>query len=95
MGAGGFIGGKPLTDLGGRGTSIRDALELAADALTDGQPVPDEAATLLAKPAIPHRLYTTIGNLSWYHTAWKQGTVRRLHDQPFTGADTWRGSTAP
>lgn len=83
MGGGGVVHGVPLNEHGPRADGIRRALDLAADALATGRPVPDQAADLLAKPVIPHRLYTLMGNTGWLLTAWKLGTLRRLHDQPF------------
>ena len=95
MGGGGVVHGVPLTEHGGRATGIRRALDLATEALVAGQSVPDEAAELLAKPVIPHRLYTTMGNLGWYRTAWKLGTYRHLRDRPFARQHTGGGLQTP
>ena len=84
MGGGGVVHGTPLAESGNVTSGIRRALELAADALAAGESVPDEAVSLLAQPAIPARLYTAVGNVGWYGTAWRQHTLRRLHDRPYS-----------
>lgn len=83
MGGGGVVHGLPLDQHGPRAEGIRNALAMTADVLATGLPVPDEAAELLARPAIPPRLYTVLGNIGWHATSWRAGTHRYLHDRPF------------
>ena len=82
LGGGEALGGKPLESLGEMVRHVRRGLDLAAEALLDGQPVPEEAQALLARPMIPSRVYTFLGNIGWVRTARRLGTVRRLGDRP-------------
>jgi hypothetical protein len=82
LGGGEALAGKPLESLGGMVRHVRRGLDLAAEALLDGQPVPEEAQALLARPIIPSRLYTLLGNIGWRRTARRLGTSRRLGDRP-------------
>jgi hypothetical protein len=82
LGEGESLGGRTLESLGGRVRHVRRGLDLAADALAGGRPVPEEAQALLARPMIPARLYTLLGNLGWLRAARRQGALRRLGDRP-------------
>jgi multimeric flavodoxin WrbA len=82
LGGGETLGGKPLESLGGMTRHVRRGLDLAAEALLDGRSVPEEARALLARPMIPSRLYTLIGDIGWFRVARRKKTVRRLWDRP-------------
>ena len=81
-GGGEAIKGRPLEELGGQTRSLRQGLDLAAEALLAGRTVPEEAQALLARPFVPSRLYTAIGTIGWLRAARRQGTLRRLRDRP-------------
>jgi hypothetical protein len=83
QGAGGMFNGQSLAEAGGRGYATRQALDLAAGALVTGLPIPDEATAQMAQPAIPAAVYTMLGNLGWWRTAWRHGAYRHLYDRPF------------
>ena len=95
MGEGGVIHGLSLDERGGIAASVRHALDLTADALAVGLPIPQEAVEILAKPLIPTRLYTTIGNLGWRQTGWKQGTYRHLPRPALRMTASGRGCADP
>lgn len=61
----GIVNGVPLEDLGGRAAQIRAALDMAAQALTEGESIPQTARDLLAKPVIPNWLYVLMGQIGW------------------------------
>lgn len=82
LGGGGAINGKPLQKLGGMLGKVRKALELTAEALTVGQPVPEQADELMSKPLVPGWLYLFIGNLMWKIQAKKNGIAKQLNDRP-------------
>ncbi len=82
LGGGEAIGGRPLEEVGGMTRHVRRGLDLAAEALLAGRPIPEEAQALLARPMIPSRLYTFIGDIGWLKAARRQGTLRRLRDRP-------------
>ena len=84
LGAGeGIVHGIPLNELGGRATLLKQALDLAADALANGQPIPASARDLLAKPMIPNWMYTTQGRFGWLQRAKQYGTEKELKRQPY------------
>ncbi len=82
FGGGEAIHGRPLEELGGHTRNLRRGLDLAAEALLAGRAVPGEAQELLARPAIPHRLYTALASMGWLRTARRHGALRRLGDRP-------------
>jgi len=88
LGAGeGVVHGRPVDELGGRGTSIRRALDLAAAALAADRPIPTEAVDLMARPAIPKRVYTLVGGYGWRRLADRNGVRAHLRDRPYQDAE--------
>ena len=83
MPAGGMLNGQPMSKMKGRMRSAAGALDLAADALAAGRPVPDEAVQLMAKPAIPRIAYRFIANWGWRSQAKKAAGGTPLDAQPF------------
>jgi hypothetical protein len=86
LGGGEVIGGRPLAEVGGIAHNVRHALDLTADALRAGEPVPDEAVRLMARPLIPARLYTLLGNLGLKRDARANGVREELDARPFEHA---------
>jgi NAD(P)H-dependent FMN reductase len=84
MGMGEAIGGRPLEKAGRMLRKVRTALDMAAATLAEGQPVPAEAARVMAKPLLPSWLCMFIGNLRWKRVAKKQG-AGRLDARPHEG----------
>lgn len=85
LGAGeGMIHGTPLNELDGRVVPLKKALDLAAEALAQGQPIPQEAQKLLAKPFIPGWMYRWMGIFGWRQQAKQYGMERSLRRQPYT-----------
>ena len=87
MGMGPAIDGRPLAKAGRVGKNARDALSLAADALSKGRSVPEEAIKRMAEPPIPIRLYTMIGNRTWKKMASQYGMADELKARPFATAE--------
>lgn len=84
LGAGeGMIHGTPLNELDGRVIPLQKALDLAAEALSQGQPIPEEVQKLLAKPFIPGWLYRLVGVYGWRQQAKPYGMERNLKRQPY------------
>lgn len=86
LGQGGAISGRPLAAVGGMARHVMCALDLTADALALGEPVPAAAVTLMAKPMMPAFFYTLMGNLGWHLQARTQGAFGHLRAQPLTDA---------
>ena len=84
LGAGeGIVHGSSLNELDGRAIPIKKSLELAADALADGEAIPQSAIDLLAKPIIPNWAYVLFGQLGWRSGAKQYGMQYQLKRQPY------------
>jgi multimeric flavodoxin WrbA len=83
IGMGGAISGKPVEKLGGMARNLRQALDLAAAALAEGRPVPEEAVALAAKPFMPQWMYVLAAHLGWRLQARPHKAGRRLRDKPY------------
>jgi hypothetical protein len=88
LGAGeGMVHGTPLHELDGRVIPLKKALDLAAETLAKGQPIPEEAQRLLAKPFIPPWLYRWMGVYGWRRQAKQYGMERNLKRQPYASKE--------
>ncbi len=79
----GMVNGTPLKELDGRAIPIRSALDLAAEALVKGSPIPETARAMLAKLSIPNWLYKFFGGWGWKQTAKRYGAQNRLRSRPY------------
>ena len=79
----GLVHGAPLKDLDGRALPIKESLKLAAEALVSGNPIPQSASNLMAKPIIPIWLYRLFGGFGWKQAAKKYGVEKQLRKQPY------------
>ena len=78
----GLVHGTPLNEMSGPAIPIKKSLEIAAEALSNGQPIPQSARDLLAKPVIPNWLYKMFGGFGWKQSAKKFG-VKDLSSRPY------------
>jgi multimeric flavodoxin WrbA len=84
LGAGeGIVHGIPLNELDGRAIPLKKSLDLAAEALANGNPIPQSARDLLAKPIIPNWMYTLQGQFGWTQYAKQYGMEKELKRQPY------------
>jgi len=83
LGMGEAIGGRPLKEAGGMVRHVVKALDLAADALAAGLPLPEGAVRLMAKPFLPRWLYILMGNRGWKRRARKHGVSSSLDARPY------------
>ena len=83
LGGGEAIRGRALEKAGGPARKPRKALDLAAQALAIGQPIPETAVKLMASPAIPGFAYRLIGSLGWKLRARRLGTTTPLDAKPY------------
>jgi hypothetical protein len=81
----GIVHGMPLNELGGRAFPIRHSLEVAAQALAAGKPIPQEATTLMGKPGVPAWLYKLVGGYGWKQQARKYHVQNQLRARPYQG----------
>ncbi len=88
LGAGqGLIHGVPLNELDGRANPLKSALNLAAEALAQGTPLPANLQELLAKPFIPAWLYRSMGSFGWKGQARKWGVKKSLRRKAYQTND--------
>jgi multimeric flavodoxin WrbA len=78
LGGGEMVHGMPLNELDGRAIPIKNALELAANALADGNTIPRQAQNLLDKPLLPAWIYRFLGGFGWKEQAKKYGAQNLL-----------------
>jgi multimeric flavodoxin WrbA len=79
----GLVGGTPLKDLDGRAIPIKQALEISATTLANGQPIPQSARDILARPIIPNWLYKMFGGFGWKQAAKQYGVKKQLRAKPY------------
>lgn len=79
----GLVHGIPLNEMDGRAIPLKRSLEIAAEALTAGQPIPQLARDLLAKPVIPNWMYKLFGGYGWKHQAKQYGVQKILKRKPY------------
>ena len=78
-----MVHGVPLNELDGRVTPLKKALDLAAEALAQGESIPQKAQELWAKPFIPGWMYRLMGVYSWRQQAKQYGMETNLKRQPY------------
>ena len=81
LGGGGALNGAPLT--GRRTAPLRRALEMAANTLAEGRPIPTAAQELFDAWKISQLAYRLVGNVGWYFTARPYGAWRSLKQRPY------------
>ncbi len=82
IGMGGMISGAPLHKLGSMVQKLTGALDLSAEAIKSGEPLPEEAVKIAASPLIPHWLYRLMGNIGWKMQARKFGVGNKINSRP-------------
>ena len=84
LGAGeGLVHGAALNEMDGRAEALKQALNLAAEALAGGQAIPEKAQSFLNKPFIPSWLYRLMGSFGWDQQAKQWGVAGKLKKQPY------------
>ena len=83
MGGGEMISAQPLSELGGRVRGKTKALEIAADALAQGDLMPENAVASMSKLGVPRWMYLWIANRRWKRKAKKNIAIKKMYDQPF------------
>lgn len=84
LGAGeGIVHGAPLNELDGRAIPLKNALNLAAESLARGRPIPPAAQKFLARPLIPAWLYRFVGTFGWRQQAKRWGMEGRLNHRAY------------
>lgn len=79
----GLVHGVPLNEMDGRAIPLKKSLELAAEALANGKPIPQSARDLLTRPIIPNWMYKLFGGFGWKQQAKQYGMEKNLKRQPY------------
>jgi hypothetical protein len=83
LAAGGMLNGQPLAKMKGMMRSAVQALDLSAEELAAGRPVPDEAVRLMVKLPIPAIGYRFMANWGWRSQFKRRGEGESLKAAPF------------
>lgn len=83
LGMGEAIAGQSLEKAGGKAKKVRRSLEMAADALVEGNPIPQTSVDLMARPFIPAWMYILFGGLGWKSRAKKNGVGKTIYSRPY------------
>jgi hypothetical protein len=83
LGEGGALSGAPLAERSGMAHNVVAALDLAAEALAAGEPAPEDAVALMARPFLPVSAYMLMGDLGWMMQARGNRVLTRLGARPF------------
>ncbi len=85
LGMGGVVHGKPVSELGGIGTNIVNALDLVVESIVQKEDkIPEEAIEYMATPPIPYKwMYTSIASISWIFGALKNKVLTKIGSKPF------------
>lgn len=83
LGGGEMVNGASLVEAGGMSILMRKALDLAAEALAQGQAIPQAARDGLAKPVIPHWVYWLMSWWRWNQEAKGYGSQKLLNRKPY------------
>jgi multimeric flavodoxin WrbA len=83
LGGGEMVNGAALAEAGGMTIRIRKSLEVAAEALAQGQGIPQAAQDILGKPVVPDWAYRLMGGLGWLRRAKQYGALSLLRRKPY------------
>ncbi|TFG30306.1 hypothetical protein EU527_14730 [Candidatus Thorarchaeota archaeon] len=83
FGGGGAINGVPIEKAQGINRFLKPALNMTAKALSKGEPIPQDAISLAAKPIVPTRMYFMIASRRLKSAAKHYGVEKTLGARPF------------
>jgi len=83
LGGGEAINGQPLASVKRLARNVIKSLDLSSEALAAGEPVPEKAVSLMAKPLMPSWIYTWMGSWYWRRRAKKRRASESLAARPY------------
>ena len=83
LGAGFVLAGKDLRKMGWFVRNIRKSLDLTAEAINKGEPIPDEAIRLMGKPILSKKLFCWLGNMGFKQMERRKDTTQQLYSCPY------------
>ena len=87
LGAGEVINGQPLFKVKRMARNVIKALDMTAESLARGNPIPQKAIDSMTKPLIPRWLYLIVGPLRWKREAKNNGVYKTIMDRPYQDYD--------
>ncbi|MDR3576682.1 MAG: hypothetical protein P4L50_22685 [Anaerolineaceae bacterium] len=87
LGMGEMIGGGHLQQKGGIVRHVIQALDLCAERLAQGLPVPQEAVELMARPFMPAWFYRMWGNRLWMQRYRQESQGDKIDAKPYLSGD--------
>ena len=85
VGGGNGFGGMSLEEGKQATVSIRQALDLASEALAKGESIPQASVDLAAKEPYPSSLFRFGAQFFWKAAAAKHGAKKKIQDRPYSG----------
>jgi len=78
-----MIAGRNLEETGGATIKFRQTLDMAADSIGQGQPIPKEVVERLQKPLYPPSINILFGGIIWRARARKKGMKGSIKARPY------------
>ncbi len=83
LGEGGVLHGQSLAKASGMAHNVVAGMDLTAAVPAEGKPAPAEAIALMARLALPARVYMLLGDIGWLMQARRNRALTRLAARPF------------
>jgi multimeric flavodoxin WrbA len=83
LGGGGGINGQALGKLKGMLWHVVRALDLTVEAVDTGQPIPEEALTLIRRRFCPQWMYMLLANFGMLKAALDHHVLTKIHARPY------------
>jgi hypothetical protein len=83
LGGGMAIASRPLDEAGGVARNMVKSLEMAAQSLAMGEPIPKESEERMALPIAPKWIFIRMGNRMWRKQARENGVENDLYARPY------------
>ena len=83
LGGGEATNGQPLMEIKRMTRNVIKSLDLTADALTECNPIPQEAIDSMAKPLMPKWVYLFVGRSQWKKHAKKNKVLKTILALPY------------
>ncbi len=84
LGGGQAIDGRPLEKTGWLVRNIKKSLDLVADVLVEGHPLPPEAVRLMSKLVVPKWFYLWMGEAGGKHKAKRNEVWEKINNRPYS-----------
>jgi hypothetical protein len=83
IGGGAAVSGRPMEETGGMTLRLRETLDMAADSVSVGEPIPATVLNRLEKPLYPPFFARFFGGFGWRKGAKRRGVKVSLKARPY------------